>query len=388
MQHATRVGGSVISLKELIIDAIASGIDCHVWCLNKEVAEFYRSVGAKTSVAPMAVFNHNTAFAYKATPAHIMHFCKQGLKFFISLFYTIQILRRFKPQIIHLNSSVLFPYLFFFKITGRGTIIHIREFVLPGRWGIRRGLIRKVLNRFADFIFYISEVEFNNIKTREQKSIVVYNYVHTSNFFNNLKKRPEADKKIRIITLGGVYRIKGGDVILEAFSQLDNKYELLILGSEDPRVNAFDLLQIEGQEYYDRVISLLNMPELSGRVTFAGRVPNPNEYLPLADALIFWAQAPHFPRPVFEGWLSKCPIIYFNPGFINQYITDETVDCIKSNSVSDIRSAIEHIGSNTTQPNNKVEKGYHIAIRTFTEQNFKVIETKYNQLFNRYEGRV
>jgi hypothetical protein len=101
-----------------------------------------------------------------------------------------------------------------------------------------------------------------------------------------------------------------------------------------------------------------------------------------ADALIFWARSPHFPRPVFEGWLMNCHIIYYNPGFTNPYINTETVNLVKGFDSLELKNVIEEVSSNKQRLTCKVENGNRIAHQCFTEQNFKKILDCYHRLLN------
>jgi glycosyltransferase involved in cell wall biosynthesis len=380
IQHAPRVGGSVISLKELVTDALSHGFDCTVVCVNEEVANFYKSIGAKTAVAPIAVFNHNTALCYKLSFNDCKHAFKQCIKFFFSFFSFLKIIFKQRPAIVHLNSSTLIPYLIFFKALRIRCIVHIREYIVRGRWGFRKSILRFLLNTLADQIIYISEVEFENLHTKKDTSTVIYNYVHSKNFFAGNSNLKAVSTKFRLVTLGGVYKIKGGDILLESLKYLDNGFELLVAGSEDPRKDPFDLITVEGQEYYDKIVLLLNDVQVSGKVNFVGRVNNPHKYLSQADALIFWTRCPHFPRPVFEGWLMHCHIIYYNPGFENTYINSETVNLVKGFDTLELKSAIEEVSSNRQHLFSKVEAGNEIARQCFTERNFETVLNCYHKL--------
>jgi len=384
IQHAPRVGGSVISLKELVIDAIDHKIDCYVVCVNNEVGEFYKSIGAKTFIAPIAVFNHNTALQYELKFGHLLHVFKQCVKLFFSFFYFLKIILQVKPQIVHLNSSTLISYTLFFWLIGIKSVVHIREFIVKGNWGIRKRILRLMLNFFAEKIFYISEIELENLKTKKSKSLIVYNYLHTKDLPSDARKAIPYQEKFKLITLGGIYKIKGGDVLLESFKHLDDRFELQIMGSEDPRKDVFDLIKVEGQDYYNKIMALLNEEEISKKVKFLGRVNDPMNYLRQANALIFWTLSPHFPRPVFEGWLLDCHIIYYNPDFRNTYINTETVNFVNGYEVLDLKATIENLLSNQEALLYKVENGNNIAHRCFTEQNFRAVLNSYNKIFNKY----
>src|ERR1700709_2018304 len=94
IEHAGIIGGSVVSLKELIIDAIQAGYECHVICTNLQIATFFASTGAIVHVAPVVSFTHNTAYYYKATPFDILRMGRILIKIVFSFYGLTKIINK------------------------------------------------------------------------------------------------------------------------------------------------------------------------------------------------------------------------------------------------------------------------------------------------------
>lgn len=389
VQHADVLGGSVVSLKELVRDALAEGYDCAVVCVNAKIAAIYTELGARTYVCTnLARINHNTVLVYGIGLIGFLRLGKALLKTFISWLQLISIVRAVKPHVVHLNSSTLILYTIYFYLLGIPRVYHVRENVVRGHFGIRRSIISWIASRFASATIYISEFEFKLLRTKPERSFVVYNYVHLNDFLASAHRAVgNGHTALRLITLGGIFRLKGGDVILESLRFVSRRdVELVVLGSEDPRVNATELSSTDGIEYSSKVLALLNDDRIGSRVHFAGKVHNPEAYLATADVLIFWAAAPHFPRPVFEAWLLKKQVIYYNPLFENDLLTAENVMVAEDGSPSTLGQLIDRAASKPAEAG-EASRLYATAVDCFTERNFKKIEAIYKHIAWRDEIR-
>jgi UDP-N-acetylglucosamine:LPS N-acetylglucosamine transferase len=381
LQHADALGGSVVSLRELVVDALNGGYECIVVCPNEVISRIYREIGAKTYVSTVVRAHHNTVYFYRFSPLGFLRFIWAILKTALSIIKLGRIIREVRPDIIHLNSSTLILYCIYFRLLQIPVVIHIRENVVNGYFGIRKNLIRKIANTFAAAIIYISEFEFEILKTMPEKSFVIYNYVHEKSFQADVGPKLPGNK-LTLVTLGGLFSIKGGNIILRAMAQLGEDVELLLLGCDDPRVHAQEILSSESKAYLQELLELLHDERVGKKVRFEGKVKNPAYFIGMADALIFWATSPHFPRPVFEAWLLKIPVLYFNPLFKNPIINDTNTFIVKEGSPEGLAQSIVQMQASLIFTEKGREKGYDLARKNFTELNFEKIKTVYKSCLN------
>jgi len=375
------MGGSVVSLRELVFDAIHHRYRCVVVCPNEEIAKIYEGIGAQTFVSPVMGFNHNTAFFYKATPLDALRFVKMLLMTCISFWEMRRIVKATRPNIIHLNSSILILYTWFFSKFAIPVVYHVRENIVPGYFGWRKSFIRKMANKYADAVVFISEHELELLDTDPGKSFVVYNYVHEQAFCRDAQadSQPISDQLFKILILGGLFSLKGGKTILESLKNVQSNVELHVLGGFDPRDNDAELNVIESKAYVMEIVNLLNLPEIGNRVKFYGRVNNPAKYIYQANALLFWAAAPHFPRPVFEAWLLKKPVLYYNPWFKNPMINERAVSVVEQNTAEALAKCIRELPGSLFTSAEIITANYMAAKTNFTERNFQKIDAIYQQ---------
>lgn len=379
IQHAPTLGGAVVSLKEIVVDAMSSGYRCVVCCVNRSIADVYREVGAEAVIVTIAPLNHNTALHYKATLLDTLRLLKLAVKTVISFVQLSIVILKIRPAVIHLNSSTLILYNMLGFILRVPTVFHVRENIVFGAYGLRRAFIRKIANLFAKAIIYISEHEEALLKTNHRKSTVVYNYVHKDRFLAALGLYKPTGKFV-FMSVGGLFSLKGGQILLKAVEHLPEDFECHFLGTDDPAVSSQELRSIEGDAYVDNLLQQLSVHTVRSRVKFLGRVPNPEEFMAKADAVVFWARNPHFPRPVFEAWLLKKPVIYYNPLFSNPCINDSSVKIVSDDSSEQLSSAIVSVKSHLSDFEKIAVTNFNVAIDVFSEKNFQKLNNIYKQL--------
>jgi len=343
------------------------------------VASVYEAVGIEAHVATVAPLNHNTAYFYKFNLLDPLRVVKVLLMTLLSFVQLVSVVRKVRPDIVHLNSSTLVLYIVFFRFFRLPVVYHVREYVVRGYFGFRRFLIRSLANALATAVIYISEQEQELLKTTAAKSYVVYNYVRLETFmkWGNEPLNAIQKTKFTVLTLGGIVKLKGGSQLLASLAHLKNDAELWVLGGNDPRVHPDEIAKVDGEKYLETILGLLARPEIATRVKFLGRTNQSASYIQACDALIFWANSPHFPRPVFEAWLLKKPVIYHNPGFNNPYITRQTVVMVNGTAPGALASAIETVGHSNVFDADRVNRSFNTAIEHFTEQNFQKIHSLY-----------
>src|SRR5690606_32712295 len=130
--------------------------------------------------------------------------------------------------------SVLVAQAILAKVSGFQVIWHIRENIAPGKLGIRKSMLRRIMNLYADEPVFISEKEYGLMGTDEGKSSIVYNYVKTSQFTEFRPMVREAGRPFIALSLGGVSGIKGATTLIEASRFLAPNTEIHIMGEMKP----------------------------------------------------------------------------------------------------------------------------------------------------------
>lgn len=226
-----------------------------------------------------------------------------------------EIVKRFNPDII--ISSWLHPdgtYSKYIRRHYNGVIISILEgsdiLILAKKY--RNG--QKILDYLVESVDKIILVS-NNMKSDIETSFQIQNVFVLKNGYNsNLfcyvsGNRFDRAKKIRLITVGNLFSVKGHDILLNALKKLDHNYLLTLVGDGILR-----------SEYEDFV----HNNDLTDRVRFAGRVPieEVKNYLSQADIFCMPSRSEGMPAAPLEAMACGLPVIATRVGGLPEMIID------------------------------------------------------------------
>lgn len=156
---------------------------------------------------------------------------------FISFYRLKKLLIQLNPDIVYLNTMMMYPYLKVAKRLNLKTIIHIREHWPKGEHVVQYNLAKKYIERYADSIVAINNTSASMVNAHE-KTTVVYDWIdftERNDEFSFEQIFGEEYKSLKIFTFtGGIDRIKGTMEVISAFSSkiLDKNARLLILGAD------------------------------------------------------------------------------------------------------------------------------------------------------------
>jgi len=341
-------------------------------------------------------------------------FVRELTRFPSNVLHQIRDLYREKPDIVHLNSSILITSAIAAKLLGIPVVWHVREVNLGSRFSIRKRLMGAIIRRLSTRVIAISPVEAESISIEKENKIkVVYNYIDFEDFnpddFIPLQTRKELgihqDAKV-LITLGGSANFRKGIVqILGALRYVKSNLVLLIVGPTHRAETItglkkiwIDIVHLTEQfmyrfhlidsvyRYYDyRVTKALRQCTKkfdSNNIVFTGEVPSVAKYLAVSDILIFAGMTPHFPRPIYEAWALHKPVIAFNVDGIMQNI-DNDIDgiLVDKRNARELGRAIDGLLNNTAKAKTMGDCGYEKANERFRiENNMKKIENIYQTI--------
>jgi glycosyltransferase involved in cell wall biosynthesis len=302
-----------------------------------------------------------------------------------TIYRQVQTFKTENVDIIHLNSSILFIVAISAKILKIKLVWHIREVIIGGRWSLKKRFAGWYIRTLADQVICISEVEAKSLGNDTKKNVhIVYNFIDFSNFVCN--KTDMQEEKLRygvnsekvFISLGGVSFRKGTVEIIQTAKILPEslffiagsypvnhdytRYKKILLRfihSLEDILMKNNIKQIYSWYYTQRVEMLyfgLKLPNLK----FVGQLNSVNSFLAISHALIFSGCTPHFPRPVYESWAMKKPVVVFDIDGVRGNI-DSGVDGVvcKSNDASGLAEALLLVHSGMG------ESGYKKAVVKF-----------------------
>ena len=161
----------------------------------------------------------------------------------------------------------------------------------------------------ASKVIALTETELEQYKkmgVREDKIEIIPNGINLSNYQNlpekgEFKKKYGIDEDEKIILyLGRINKIKGIDMLIEAFSDISNdlkKIKLVIVGPDDGFLKYLKEMSID--------------LELSDRVLFTGPLYKENKLEAYRDAYVYVLPSVYeaFPNTVIESCACRTPVI-------------------------------------------------------------------------------
>lgn len=237
-----------------------------------------------------------------------------------------QIFQEIRPDLVYLNSSILWPAAIAAKNTGIRVVTHVREVWYHGIFGIRKRYFIRLTEKLSDHIFVLSHFSKSQFsKNAHDKITVAYNavdfrrYDEVSEDMSALKVKLGLDPyKVMIVMLGGALAHKGGSIFLKAAKRIVQKSkrtEFAVLGHVTPyfpwndnslkgRLRRF--LYVDPGNVFQKEV---DQHKLRDFVHFPGAVSNVAEWIKASDILVFPATTDHFGRPLIEAGYSKVPVI-------------------------------------------------------------------------------
>ncbi len=273
---------------------------------------------------------------------------KRNIQFlgeFNNLWQLIKLLKRERPDIIHLNSSKIgglgalagrlarVPKIIF---TGHGWAFNEERFFLS-QWLI--GLSHWITILLTHQTIAVSKqtakqlLKFPWVKN---KITTIYNGLDIPQFLDKkearIKLSPEDQDTIWLGTIAELHKNKGLDILLLAFKQVLARVgglSLIIMGEGEERENLAHLIA---------KLNLTNNVQLLGRVEMAAT------YLPALDLFILPSRTEALPYAVLEAGAASLPVIASRVGGIPEIITDEQSGLlVTAGNYKDLSLAIEKL---------------------------------------------
>jgi glycosyltransferase involved in cell wall biosynthesis len=283
-----------------------------------------------------------------------------------SIFNAYFILKKIKPEIIHLNSTCLFPVAIAAKIHKLKVISHVREPLRKGVWGAPlRFFCKKFVNGFIAICK--NDLESLNLPERTTiKSEVIYNFVDKPIPFsgNNLLKKELNLKKedVVFLYLARFSKSNGWKELIEIVKPLTEtliNYHFVFVGAHDKsQLNYCNNLNIHLLPFRQDVEMILNC----------------------SDVFICPFVEPHFARGIIEASSYALPIIGANIGGVNELVVHNETGFLYSKN-SELENYIKLLGKDSKKRAELGEKGVTLSELEF---NLELNLAKTYQFYNNF----
>ncbi|MCD4694182.1 glycosyltransferase family 4 protein [bacterium] len=391
VHHGKVLGGAPVSLLNTIIGLERMGCDnIKILFVYNDIKPFFKeNCNAKIGdIYNPCLYLGRVLIGWadiKISKAHII--LKELFLFPLSVYRQYKTFKREDPDIIHLNSSILFSSAIAVKISGYKLVWHVRE-ILIDKKNFLKLFSGWLIKKLADRVITISEAEKISLGLRNNSNVeVVYNFLDFDKFdykkFNKDEEKNKLGFKERdkiVLCIANFSKRKGILEIVESLRYLKNNVYIIIVGIGEGDVRGKNYLN---DSYKKKVLEVLNDSD-KNKIKLAGFQIQKDviRYIVACDLLIAPWTSPHFARPIFEAWAMKRPIIAFNISGIKENVRNGE-DGILVNDMSSrgLADAINDVIFDDSKMKYVAERGYDRADKQFRQEvNVKKIYYIYNNL--------
>jgi len=385
VHHGTGMGGAPQLLLTFLLKLDTTKYDPVVWCIRRSSAsELFEQHGFTVIIDEKAIpFLHISDGFYGIRHPHLV--CKMLFGQIRSYFTARKIFAKIKPDIIHLNSSVLPGILFAASRVQARVVVNILECLHPGYTGFRRWLIKTFTRKWGDsFVFMLpSEAERWNL-LNESRTIVVFDFIDTRAFINNKKAsgfREECGIGNDIPLIGYFGRFthsKGIHLLLRALGILKKRtvsFHAVLVGPESTEIRSRRL------KPQPTLKDIIVEEQLDSHVTFTGERLEVNKLVPQCDILVIPFIEQHFSRLCGEAAAAGKPAVAFaidGPG--EEIVDGQTGLLAKPFDIEDLADKLEYL---CNKPEERVRMGagaFRLAETLFNgDRNVEQVFSLYTQ---------
>lgn len=385
--HGGGIGGAPLSLLFLLQRLDRAKYEPIVITLKDgPVVDLYRKEGIETHVeAGISDFSHTNLEWYGSR--EWWRLPSKLLSVFPSVAKTRKVIRKFKPDLVHFNSSTLALHTAAAKREGIPSVLHIREPLAHGYLGLRRGIIRRVIDQNVDRVIAISQYDADQL-TPSDRLRVIYNFVDFDKFNLDLDGSTIRDELSLphdapvVLMLGGVAEPKGTVVLINAVPHLLQNIpnaRVVIAGpglqtehSSGIKGIAKRILNADG---YQREVQSALEKVGDQTVIFTGIRQDMPNLIAASNVLVFPSVVAHFARPIIEAAAMGKPSVASDLGGPRELVVDQQTGLlVKADDPQALASALSNLLSDPVKSKIMGEAAYNRA-RTLFEAGYNAAAT-------------
>jgi glycosyltransferase involved in cell wall biosynthesis len=301
------------------------------------VVDLYRAEGIETIVEPgISDFSHTNLEWYGGR--EWWRLPGKLIQILPSILRTRALVRRVKPDVVHLNSSTLGPSAVGCWLAGVPVVWHIREPLAQGTIGLRRAILRRLIDRIARRVIAISQHDADQLIASDRVQ-VIYNFVDFEKFSRQISGEAvrvemgiPRDAPV-VLMLGGVAEPKGTLELVRAVPRLLERVPSATIVIAGPPLQTGNETGLKGiakrvlraDAYNDAVRgALAALPTSMQRaVIFAGMRQDIPNVIAASQVLVFPSVVAHFARPIIEAAAMGVPSVASDLGGPRELIVDQ-----------------------------------------------------------------
>jgi glycosyltransferase involved in cell wall biosynthesis len=397
IHHGGGIGGAPLSLLYLLRQLDRSRYEPVVVTLKPgPVVDLYRQEGIETQVETgISDFSHTTLEWYGGRD--LWRLPGKLLRIGPSIRRTRKLVRRFQPDLVHLNSSPLAPAAIGCAWEGVPVVWHIREPLAEGYFGLRRAWIRWVVDRYAAAVIAICQNDADQLRPSDRVH-VVYNFVDFGQFDRtltgeNFRQEMGIDEGSPVVVmLGGVTEPKGTLTLVRALPELVEAVPgvwVVIAGPEPKPLREAGIKglakRLLGVDAYQKAVqqAVAGLDDSVRRsILFTGIRRDIPDILAASTCLVFPSAVPHFARPIIEAAAMGIPSVASDLGGPRELIVHgETGLLVPPNDPAALAEALANVIDDRQYAHRLGEAAYQRARKLFdADQNAAATVAIYDKI--------
>ena len=268
----------------------------------------------------------------------------------IKAFFEIwSLIRRFRPDVVHLNSSKAGIAALAARLSGVRTLL----FTVHGwAWNEDRPLYQKILIAVMYFftcvlchkiiaVSHAAAKQARFLPIRKKNLVVIHNGVGVPHLLSRSEARkallPESTNTFWVGVIAELHPIKGLPTLIEAYEHFAPDFprsELVLLGEGQERSRLERQIRLEG---------------VSGTTHLLGHVENAASYLAAFDVFVLPSRSEGLPYVLLEAGIAGVPVIATQVGGIPEIVEDGmTGILVPYGDRSALTEALESLGRSET----------------------------------------
>jgi glycosyltransferase involved in cell wall biosynthesis len=383
IHHGLGIGGAPKSLLQL-----ASSLDTNYFEVKVAVVE-EGPAAQMFRENKLEVINLNHRVRYLLRIGEESNYINKVLKLFklvpiifdwiyVAFYFGPNCLKNIDADIVHFNSHILTSWAFAAKSLRKKVVIHNREAVTRGIFGLRYYFVRFIISNYCDILISISKDNQKRLGLYGSNSVVIYN----PTLIPNVLPFNETNSTFRVLYLGGGSDLKGFNVLIESLKYLNNNIKIYFAGKYD------DKNQSPAKKIINFILSrkvyYIEDYKSDQHVVYIGMINDLSEYFNEVDLLISPHTVPHFSRPVIESYSFRKPVLVSRIEGMNE-IVDENITGVffKNRSPNDLANKLNSLSSDINFVRNMGLNSRQFAINKFSiEAHISSVQEIYSQILD------
>jgi len=289
-------------------------------------------------------------------PYNSFVFSLDSLKLIYSMLFSLHRveywIKKTDADIVHINTMMMYPYLFLINKLGKKAVIHIREHWPKNEHKFQLNIALRIIKRYADKIIGINE-QSAQIVDAPEKTTVIYDWIDFENRDEKIDFTklfgPEYEKLKIFLFLGGTIWLKGPLEVIEVFSKYVTSKDarLLIVGCDTKelefkgiRGNVKKLLSLFNYNTYANKVKLLAQKD--DRIVFIPSTYQIKSLIEQSFCMVSFFTIPHANLPIAEStWLGKPTISTYTPEAVEYSANCKASLLFEMNNKDDFKNKIQ-----------------------------------------------